>query len=1069
VLELDLPSVAASGLPSARRDVVGLPSVGASLPSVSAGLPSPAAALPTTAAGLPDLAIDLPTAASSLPARAGVSEGLEAPGDAFPSDGFGEIDLLGASDDTPTKPGDVFGEIDLPREDPIVPAPIVATMPQAVPQAPPPAPAAPQRGGLEGFGELTLGSDEPPPAPPPSRGPAPGASTPPPPPGAGLGFGEVELGAGEVSMVAATAEPPKPAAAVAGVAMPAVAPAASAAVVRTGTLQHPSEEQPETRRKASPAKIAATTLAVLAILGGAALQLTPYGAFGYLSITDRVRAGDYRRATVQAITDANKTAAADSYEAARAAADGAIASHGRMRRARQLTAYAALVDAALTARFGADSTRGSHAKSLLAELPPDEPVKYADAAKAALAGASEEIDKARASLEAARKKDAGDPAALDEALLKGNLDLLAHDGAAAATAFQQAMALSNDARAHFGLARTAALTGDRAAQGKEIAATLALSPTHPGALIMRARLATGTAGEGAAEKDVTALLAPATAAKLAPGELSAAYAAKAWLLAGRGETTEARDAFAQSLKLDPQSVDALNGQGRLLLNEGRFTEALARFDKALQYDAASPETIANDAEAKLDTDRPADAKAQLLDAKARFPKSVPILLLLGRVQQHLADNNAAEVDFRAACEAVDPAKSDAILPYVALSELYDARGKIDEAMATLKSAKAKLPPSAALERAFGEVAEVQGDTEVALAHYRAALALDPKDAPAHFRLAGLFRKMRKFDDAAAELEKVGAVDKDYPGLSLERGLLYEQAGDVDKAIEQFKVALAKAPDDPDLQLRVGEAYVAIGRADDAIAMLQKVVDKRASSAEAAHYLGRAFMLKTDSTSQMSAMRWLKAAVQLDPNRAEFHVYLAWAATELPSPQWDVAAQEVDKAFAVDKLNPEAYWLRGQLELFQGDSEDALKDERRALELRPARYEAHAVLAQYYEQKNDEAAALLEWPKAIAGDGKPPPDAPVPHPFWLYRYGKLLSIHNNNAGALAQLVPAALAAEKLDSRPNWAVPLEFLTAEALRKAGKGKDAVDHYKRFLEMATANDPDRADAKAALAKLPH
>ena len=610
------------------------------------------------------------------------------------------------------------------------------------------------------------------------------------------------------------------------------------------------------------------------------------------------------------------------------------------------------------------------------------------------------------------------------------------------------------------------MAGDGASEAKELATTLAISPQHAGALTMRARLATGTAGAAQAEKDLTAVLADGATAKLAPGELSAAYAARAWLLAGGGETTEARDAFAQAVKLDPRNVEALNGEGRLLLNEGRFTEALARFDKALQYDAASPETIANDAEAKLDVERPADAKQQLVEAKARFPKSVPILLLLGRVEQHLADNDAAEADLKSAVEAVDPARSDAVLPYVALAELYAARGKVADAVATLHDAKKRLPPSTSLERAFGEVAELEGDFEGALSHYRAALAMDTNDAATHFRLAGLHRRMRKFDDAASELEKVAAVDKDYPGLSLERGLLYEQAGDVGKAIEQFKAALAKAPDDPDLQLRVGEAYVAIGRADDAIPMLRKVIEKRAGSAEAHHYLGRALMLKGGTADAIEALRSLKHAVELDPNRAEFHVYLAWAANDAMPAQLELARDEIDKALALDKLDAEAYWQRGVLERVEGAIDDAIKDERHALDLRPSRYEAHATLAECYEDKNDDRTALAEWPKALAGDGKSADgtspastdhgrtqtaaDSVVPHPYWLYRYGKLLSEHGGGGSALAQLLPAALAAEKLDTRPGWLAPLEFLTAEALRKAGRKADAADHYKRFLEIA-------------------
>src|ERR1019366_5691510 len=180
-------------------------------------------------------------------------------------------------------------------------------------------------------------------------------------------------------------------------------------------------------------------------------------------------------------------------------------------------------------------------------------------------------------------------------------------------------------------------------------------------------------------------------------------------------------------------------------------------------------------------------------------------------------------------------------------------------------ARKKLPVSATLDRAFGEVAELQGDYDTAIADYRSALVKDPKDVATHFHLAVALRRVRKFELAGAELDRVASVDKDYPGLSLERGLLFEESGDVEKAIEQFKSALAKAPDDPDLQLRVGSAYVAIGRPDEALLMLRKVLQKRPTSAEAHHYIGRALMLRGRG-DQVEALRNLQKAGDLDPNR-----------------------------------------------------------------------------------------------------------------------------------------------------------------------------------------------------------
>ncbi len=1111
--DLDLPSLAEQDLPVAREaDLLDmrergsdLPTVSAALPVVTAGLPVVTAGLPMPAASLPQVSASLPSPAASLPAPAA---GLPAPGQVLPVakaaaecapaasarrgsskvEAFGDIDLGPSTDPEPAAPVGDFGEIDLPRD--LGPPPMQPlTAPQRAGGAAFP-PSEPPPHQDSGFGELNLGPAMAPlSVPPPPSAPDSASATPPrrgqdQGTGAGLGFGEVDLGMGDEPALGSP-EPdrnlgavPKPAAAIAGLAPP---PASHDGAPRSVGMELTSvpiaptvpRERPAIRPKGkrSLAKAISVGLAVLALLGGAALELTPYGAFGYLTIGDKLNASSYERATKQAIADFDKASAADTYEATRAAADAVAASHKKWPRARQLTAYAAMVDAALTVRFGPDASRGPRAKQLLAEVPVGEPVKYLDAATAAQAGANEEWDRARKALDAAQARDTGDPIQLGEALLRGDVEVSAHEGAKALAAYQKALAISNAAHAHFGMARAYALLGDPTNEAKELSATLAASPGHPGALTMRARLAAGTAGAAQAEKDLAPLVAVPLSQKLAPGELSSAYAAKAWLLAGRGLTGDARDAFAQAVKLDPRNVDALNGEGRLLLGESRYTEALVRFDKALQYDGSSPETIANDAEAKLDVERPADAKQQLVEAKARFPRSVPVLLLLGRVEQRLGDSDAAEADYRAACVAVDPARSDAVQPFVALSELYDARGKLTEATETLHDAKAKLPPSAALERAFGEVVEAQGDYDGALAHYRQALAMDPNDAASHFRLAGLLRRMKKFDEAGAELEKVQAIDKDYPGLSLERGLLYEQAGDVAKAMEQFKAALAKAPEDPDLQLRVGEAYVAIGRPDDAVAMLKKVIEKRAGSAEAHHFLGRAMLLKTDTASQVDAIRYLKRAVELDPNRAEFHVYLAWAANDMLPPDLELASNEVDKALAIDKQDAEAYWQRGIVERVEGQIDDAIKDEKHALDLRPSRYEAHAVLAECYQTKNEEKAALSEWPKAVAGDGKSvlATDGMVPHPEWLYRYGKLLAIHGDNTGALAQLVPAAVAVEKLDNHPGWLPDLEFQTAEALRKAGRRNDAADHYKRFLEIAPLNSPDRADAKAALAKLAH
>jgi tetratricopeptide (TPR) repeat protein len=1045
-----LPVVAA-GLPQPADARMNLPVPAASLPArvdPQAHLPVPQASLPVRSEGnLPSPAAALPIALDSLPVPGRGFGEIELPsfGDTFPTAAVPSAPQSSASSRSSGAFG-LFGEIDLPHETAPSSSSIPATAPHPVEAA--------------DFSDLELDDKRRSARPPSSQ-----SLTPPvvrsdaPQSAGGMSFGEVDIGGGGSAAAPIGLDTTHPL----GVDSAREAPIGLAAA------SAPARTRPEPTaapRKVSPVKAVGAALAVLAVVGGAALQGTPYGAFGYIAIDDALHANDYRQATLATITDSDKVAASDTYDAAKKALDAVYAAQARSSRARGLAAYAAFADDATAVRFGADTGRVSRAQRLLASLPGDQPVPYRDAALAAQA-AADDVARARTAVDAAsRSAPPTDAIQRDLALLAGELALVAHDGAGALAAFKRALALGSDARAHYGLARSDDLAGDAANEKLEIDATLAASPGHPGALILRARPKTAAVDSTPALADLAVVLDGPSRAKASPCELSRAYAAKAWLSLERGGTTDARDAFAQAVALDPRNVDALNGQGRLFLNEERSTEALARFDTALGIDPNSVETIANDAEAKIDLERLADAKQQLLAAREKFPKSIQTLILLAKVEQHLGNADAAEADLHAAIALVDPVRPDAVLPYVALSKLLSERGHIDDGRAALEEAKKKLPPSPALERAFGEMSELQGDYDGAIAHFNAALAKDPKDATTHFRLGVALRRVRKFDNASAELDKVAAVDKDYPGLALERGLLFEESGDVQKAIEQFNGALAKAPDDPDLQLRVGAAYVAIGRPDEALPMLRKVLEKRPMSAEAHHFIGRALMLQS-GPEQADALRYLKRAVDLDPNRADFHVYLAWAANDATPAQLELARDEIDKALAIDKVNPEAYWQRGVLERMEGADEDAIKDENHALALRPSRYEAHATLAQCFEDKNQENAALAEWSRAITGDIEPADAKTVRHPFWRFRYGKMLMERGGPAAALPQLIPAVTTAEALSPKPGWLPPLEFLTAEALRKTGKKAEALDHYKRFLDIAPVNSPDRLDAQQAVAAL--
>ncbi len=1059
--ELDLPSVGSA-----------LPAVAESLPVAAHALPAVANALPAVAESLPSPQQSLPAPQQSLPAHKGggaadLSFDLDAPPESLPP--------AFQPGPTPVRPSaelslSGFGEIDLGAAE----APPPPSMPK-----PAPAPASMD----SGFGEIDLKSVPPPAgdgiddllggvvggvvaAPPPP--PMPSDPSPPKAATNALAFGELDLGGGgsaeaSIPMEAPARPPPPPASAELPLPGDRAANRTSGAPAAT-ELSLPTALPGQRPRKSDdqrPSRAPRIFLAILALLiaGGGALQLTKHGAFGYLTITDKLRADEYAKNTTSAAAAARDRMGKDTVVEGRGAVDDLFAARNRTPRAKALSTYAAFTTFSYEARFGADPQRDSRAKSYLNEVKDEADVKYLGAALAAQDAAAGNWDKAAKGLDGAAKRDVGDPIQRDIAELRGFVALKLHDYPGAKTSFEAALKLAPTARAHFGLASALYALKDKSSSKKELDAVLAATPNHPGALVAQAILAYELHDEKGAMADLGIVIDGAGKALASPEEYADALAVRGTIQAQRGRGGEARASFEAAITSDPNNRHALFGLGQVYFEEGRYTEALTRLDTALAKNPNDDAVIALDAMVKLKLERLKEAKDQIVAARVQQPKSLILAATLGLVEMALGNKAEAEKALAAAVDLVTESDGNAgVQAYIAYALFLAADGRAKDADAKLDDMKLKLPDSVEMQRMLGTYDATQGRFDGAVVHFRNAIELDPQDTSTRFQLAVTLRRMRRMEDASTEFDKVLAADKDYPGLALERGILYEESGEVEKALEQFKNALAKAPEDLDLTLRVGAAYVAIGRPDDALPMLRKVLEKRPQSAEANHYLGRALLAKGGANMQ-EATRYLKHAVELDPNRAEYHLYLAWAANESNPVQLGLAEDEVTKALLIDKLLADGYWQRAVTERKKGAVEDALKDLKRALELKPGRIEAHATMAECFEDKNDEASALAEWQKAISANDRVP--------YWRYRYGKLLFQHGNAAEASKHLVYAATEGEKGESRVPWLANAQFYAAESLRRGGRRDDAITYYEKFLSIAPTSSPDRRDAIVALSQL--
>jgi cellulose synthase operon protein C len=1055
--EMDLPSPAVLAPPSASK---GAGALGADLPSrSSAGLPSPTAGLPALAAGLPSpanrstaSAVGLPAVSAGLPSLAAALPALSAPSTPPASQGFGELDLdlapgagapaidlgIGGPGSLPPAPMSgpaSFGEIELPPG-PAAPSARPSPLPSARPVA---APVDPLE--ADPFGEAAIPSQRPTAS--AARGSAASGVTRA--EGGGTSYGEVNLdggGSDEMPLDAAVRPAATAAADMEMGALPAQ-PAAKGAAVAPSPERSPKRAAPARRRW--PVRVFGALLVVA--VGGGSLSFVPsVGPYGAYWISDRLNAGQHAKLLSDAQARSRKAFGRDLYPDAAAAVRELDATRAGAKRYRPFAAYSAFSAYLSELRFGSDPAVHARAKGLLGELGDARDVPYAPLASAARDALEGQLAKAEERVRALTASNAND---VDLLALLGEIELRGATPADARTTFQALDKQETSARASFGAARAALAAGNVEEATAAAKLTLTRSPQHVGARILLARVgARSRLTEPASMTELQALLKTPGAAS--PEELVATETLLGDIHLGRSQLALAEAAYARALKIEPRSASALRGLGEAQFRSGRFSEAVARFEASLQADPADLGAAVGVAKSKLSLERIEDALKVLQKLSQTTPKSAAIAYWLGRAFEASGDKDRASATYHAAIASAVPAP-ELVDVYVALAVLQNERGQPEQAQKTLTEARKKLPESAALHRALGDLAILQSRYPDAVQQFRRALELDAEDLAARFRLGVALRRSRSYPAATEVFDQVAKVDPELPGLALERGLIFEATGHGPEALKAYEIALAKSPTDPELMLRVGCGSAAAGQAERGEELLRKVLAQRPNSAEVNHCLGRSLLLR-DKVAD--AQRLLDRAVEIDPNRAEYHLYSGRAANEAGNAP--KAERELAKALELDASLADAYWQRGVLRARQAAVRDAVFDLVKALNLNPSLSEARAALADAYYDLGKERDALAEWDRAV----KEQPDNAV----WRFRYGKLLVTNQLNDAGREHLAVAIAAGEKAESPPRWLWEAHHFMARSL--AGKPESAV-HWEHFLRLGPKDSPYRSEAKQALARL--
>lgn len=366
-----------------------------------------------------------------------------------------------------------------------------------------------------------------------------------------------------------------------------------------------------------------------------------------------------------------------------------------------------------------------------------------------------------------------------------------------------------------------------------------------------------------------------------------------------GQTEQARLAWQQALKLNPNLTDAIRALAALALHQNDMRALAEQATQLIQVQPGSPEGYAMRAFSFTRRGQFRDAEQDASKAIALAPQDSAGYLQMGNL--HLAQKqfSAAEKAYEQALTYA-PDSSDALS---GLMNTYLTQKQVDRALDAANAQIAKTPNDSSFynllgivllnhkkdldgaEAAFaksvaldkhnqnslimlGQVQAAKGTPAQAIATYRRALQDNPRDISFYILLGDLYSSQNDSAKAQDAYHKALAIDSNNPVASNNLAyLLLQNGGSTDEAILLAQTAHRGALDSPNFTDTLGWAFYHKGDYQQSISLFQeamKLAQKNNSPDNpTVHYhIGLAYE-KTGNNAQ--AKKELERVLQLNPN------------------------------------------------------------------------------------------------------------------------------------------------------------------------------------------------------------
>jgi tetratricopeptide (TPR) repeat protein len=227
----------------------------------------------------------------------------------------------------------------------------------------------------------------------------------------------------------------------------------------------------------------------------------------------------------------------------------------------------------------------------------------------------------------------------------------------------------------------------------------------------------------------------------------------------------------------------------------------------------------------------------------------------------------------------------------------------DEALAAYRQAATLQPKNPEPYVSAGLLLEKQDKFVDAEQEYKTALALD-SSSDALTGLANIYMRGRRFPEAAECLRKLVAAHPEEGPAHLELGRVLAAEGKNDDAIAELQAGAKLDPNDPSVQRDLADLYAIAGKNDLAEAAYRPLVSANLKDAELHHALGVALLRQKKFEE---AQKEFLAAVTLKPDFGAAYGDLAFAASE--NKNYPLTLKVLDARVKLLPENANTYFLR----------------------------------------------------------------------------------------------------------------------------------------------------------------